>query len=103
MAGDLTNLLMQTSSTVKTKSCRFSNNEFHYSRGRLFKVSRNLKSKASNLVLDLFTWMFIYSHLFIQNYLLTCLFMVYAFSGRENVFMNQQYLPYLSCISVLML
>ena len=29
--------------------------------------------------------------------------MVYVFRGREKIFINQNYLPYFSCISILML
>ena len=72
-AGGLTKLLMQTS-TTKTKSCSIRNDGFHCLLWRVFffKVSRNLKSKASNLVLDLFTW----SIIFYDVGFLWCMFLV---------------------------
>ena len=56
----LANFLLQTSTTAKTKSCSFSNNKCRCSWAFVFKVSRKLKSKESNLFLDLFTWSVIF-------------------------------------------
>ena len=94
-AGCLTKLLMQTSSTVNTKSCTYSNNEFHCFLGRLFSRFQEIWRVKSQISFK-FTYM--------AYYILWCwLFTAYVFSGRENIFINQHYMPYLSCIYILML
>ena len=94
-AGCLTKLLMQTSSTANTKSCTYSNNEFHCFLGCLFSRFQEIWRVKSQI-----NFRFIY----MECYLLWCwLFMAYVFSSRENIFIDQHYMPYLSCIYILML
>ena len=59
LVSGLTKLLMETSSAAEIKSCRSAIMNFTVC---LFvsKVSGNLKSKASNLVLDIFIWSVIF-------------------------------------------
>ena len=85
-AGCLTKLLMQTSSTANTKSCTYSNNEFHCFLGCLFSRFQEIWRVKSQI-----NFRFIY----MECYLLWC--------SRENIFIDQHYMPYLSCIYILML
>ena len=58
-ASDLAKFLMKTSATAKTKPAKAIIN-FTVAWTFVLKVSRNFKSKASDLVLDLFTWSVIF-------------------------------------------
>ena len=93
-AGILTKFVMHITPTAKTKCRSFSINVFRCFLGRFFSRFQKIYEKSVK-----FSLRFIY----LERFLLQCwLFVVYIFSGRQNISVNQHYLLYLFCSSILM-
>lgn len=93
-AGILTKFVMHITPTAKTKCRSFSINVFRCFLGRFFSRFQKIYEKSVK-----FSLRFIY----LERFLLQCwLFVVYIFSGRQNISVNQHLLLYLLRGSILM-